>query len=56
MKTTLIETTKATFSESVPLKRLGTVQEVASAYVHLITNGFITGKVLAVDGGVMLRK
>ena len=23
--------------------------------VHLITNGFITGQVLAVDGGVMLR-
>jgi NAD(P)-dependent dehydrogenase (short-subunit alcohol dehydrogenase family) len=40
----------------VPLKRLGTVQGVASAYVHLITNGFITGQVLAVDGGVMLRK
>jgi NAD(P)-dependent dehydrogenase (short-subunit alcohol dehydrogenase family) len=26
-----LETAKATFSESVPLKRLGTVQEVASA-------------------------
>ncbi len=51
-----LETAKATFSESVPLKRLGTVQEVASAYVYLMTNGFITGQVLAVDGGVMLRK
>lgn len=51
-----LETAKAAFSESVPLKRLGTVQEVASAYVHLMTNGFITGQVLAVDGGVMLRK
>ena len=51
-----LETAKAAFSESVPLKRLGTVQEVASAYVHLMTNGFITGQVLAVDSGVMLRK
>jgi NAD(P)-dependent dehydrogenase (short-subunit alcohol dehydrogenase family) len=47
---------KAAFRESVPLQRLGTVAEVASAYVHLMTNGFITGQVLAVDGGVMLRK
>jgi NAD(P)-dependent dehydrogenase (short-subunit alcohol dehydrogenase family) len=46
----------AGFSESVPLKRLGTVEEVAAAYVHLMRNGFITGQVLAVDGGVMLRK
>jgi NAD(P)-dependent dehydrogenase (short-subunit alcohol dehydrogenase family) len=44
------------FSESVPLKRLATVEEVASAYVYLMRNDFITGQVLAVDGGVMLRK
>jgi NAD(P)-dependent dehydrogenase (short-subunit alcohol dehydrogenase family) len=47
---------EAGFGESVPLRRLSTVEEVASAYVHLMTNGFITGQVLAVDGGVMLRK
>jgi Enoyl-(Acyl carrier protein) reductase len=42
--------------EGVPLKRLGTIEEVASTYIHLMTNGFITGQVLAVDGGAMLRK
>jgi NAD(P)-dependent dehydrogenase (short-subunit alcohol dehydrogenase family) len=47
---------KAAFAQGVPLQRLGTVEEVASAYVFLMTNGFITGQVLAVDGGVMLRK
>jgi len=51
-----LETAQAGFSESVPLKRLATVDEVASAYVYLMTNGFITGQILAVDGGVMLRK
>ena len=51
-----LEKAQAAFSESVPLKRLGRVEEVASAYIHLMTNGFITGQVLAVDGGVMLRK
>ena len=47
---------EAAFIAGVPLRRLGTVQEVASAYLHMMTNGFVTGQVLAVDGGVMLRK
>jgi NAD(P)-dependent dehydrogenase (short-subunit alcohol dehydrogenase family) len=51
-----LEEAQAEFGESVPLKRLATVEEVASAYVHLMSNSFITGQVLAVDGGVMLRK
>lgn len=51
-----LEEAQAGFIESVPLKRLATVEEVASAYVHLMNNGFITGQVLDVDGGVMLRK
>jgi len=51
-----LEKAQVAFRESVPLTRLGTVEEIASAYVHLMTNGFITGQVLAVDGGVMLRK
>jgi len=40
----------------VPLKRLDAVEEAASAYVHLITKGFITGQVVAVDGGVTPRQ
>jgi NAD(P)-dependent dehydrogenase (short-subunit alcohol dehydrogenase family) len=51
-----LEKAQAAFSENVPLQRLGTAEEVATAYVHLMTNGFITGQVLSVDGGVMLRK
>jgi NAD(P)-dependent dehydrogenase (short-subunit alcohol dehydrogenase family) len=31
-------------------------EEVASAYIHLMANTFITGQILAVDGGVMLDK
>jgi NAD(P)-dependent dehydrogenase (short-subunit alcohol dehydrogenase family) len=48
------EATKAAVTERVPLRRLGEVDEVASAYEHLMSNRFITGQVLAVDGGVML--
>ena len=51
-----LETAQAAFSASIPLQRVGTVEEVASAYIYLMTNGFITGQVLPVDGGVMLRK
>jgi NAD(P)-dependent dehydrogenase (short-subunit alcohol dehydrogenase family) len=56
MVATELEAAEAAFAERVPLKRLGTVEDVASTYVHLMMNRFITGQVLAVDGGVMLRK
>jgi NAD(P)-dependent dehydrogenase (short-subunit alcohol dehydrogenase family) len=39
-----------------PLRRLGTPEEVASAYVFLMANTYITGQVLCIDGGMMLRK
>jgi NAD(P)-dependent dehydrogenase (short-subunit alcohol dehydrogenase family) len=51
-----LEQTQAGFAELVALKRLGTPEQVASAYIHLIANDFITGQVLSVDGGVMLSK
>jgi NAD(P)-dependent dehydrogenase (short-subunit alcohol dehydrogenase family) len=51
-----LEQAQAGFAETVPLRRLGTPEQVASAYIHLITNNFITGQVLSVDGGVMLAK
>ena len=51
-----VEQAQARFAELVPLKRLGTSKQVASTYLHLITNDFITGQVVPVDGGVMLSK
>lgn len=51
-----IEKIEAGFVRSVPLQRLATVEEVASTYLFLMSNGFVTGQVVAVDGGVMLRK
>jgi NAD(P)-dependent dehydrogenase (short-subunit alcohol dehydrogenase family) len=44
------------FAASVPLRRVATTAEVATAYLLLMTNTFITGQVLVVDGGVMLAK
>ncbi len=42
------------FAQKVPLGRVADVEEVAAAYLHLLTNRYVTGQVLAVDGGVML--
>jgi NAD(P)-dependent dehydrogenase (short-subunit alcohol dehydrogenase family) len=49
-----LDAMQAGFAGTVPLARLATAREVASTYIHLMDNGFITGQVIAVDGGVML--
>ncbi|WP_221762671.1 SDR family oxidoreductase [Nonomuraea sp. WAC 01424] len=38
----------------MPLGRFGTAQEAASASLFLMTNNFVTGTVLTVDGGQTL--
>ncbi len=37
--------------ENLPVGRIGTAEEVAQAALLLMTNGFITGEVLHIDGG-----
>ncbi|MGI5130021.1 SDR family oxidoreductase [Pseudonocardia sp. CA-107938] len=46
------EQIRAGFVQQVPLRRLATIEEVASAYLYLMSATFVTGQVLAVDGGV----
>ncbi|MGH2625841.1 MAG: SDR family oxidoreductase, partial [Anaerolineales bacterium] len=45
------------FVEAVPLGRLGTAEEVAQAVVYLASDGagYVTGQVLNVDGGLVMR-
>lgn len=45
---------KERFETSIPLHRVATIDELASAYIFLMSNTFITGQKLAVDGGIML--
>jgi 3-oxoacyl-[acyl-carrier protein] reductase len=38
----------------VPIKRLGTAQEIASFVIAGIENDFLNGKILEVDGGLVV--
>jgi NAD(P)-dependent dehydrogenase (short-subunit alcohol dehydrogenase family) len=40
--------------ERVPLRRLGSPEDIARAAVYLIESEFVTGEVLTVDGGQRL--
>lgn len=46
------ETFTARAAQAMPLRRLGAAEEIAEAVLALITNRFITGAVLPVDGGM----
>lgn len=52
----LIEQMKETILEHTPLRRLGTPEDVAAVVAFLASDeaGFITGQVIAVDGGMVL--
>jgi NAD(P)-dependent dehydrogenase (short-subunit alcohol dehydrogenase family) len=39
----------------IPLRREGTPEQVASLIVQLITNEFITGETMVIDGGMSMR-
>lgn len=42
------------FEQTIPLKRIAQIEELAMTYIFLMKNGFITGQHIAVDGGIML--
>jgi 3-oxoacyl-[acyl-carrier protein] reductase len=56
MMETIPDKVLETFTSRTPLQRLGTVEELASAYLYLASEeaGFINGTVLSVDGGLSL--
>lgn len=51
---TQLEQLKKNQADKIPLKRTATIEEVASAYLFLMQNNFITGQEIVVDGGVGL--
>ncbi|MCH4009868.1 SDR family oxidoreductase [Companilactobacillus sp.] len=43
------------FSQNVPLRRVATIPEVASGYIYLMQNNFVTGQILNIDVGIDLN-
>lgn len=44
----------STIASRLPIGRVGTAEDIAAATLMLMTNGFITGVTLDVDGGGVL--
>ncbi|HHT7469342.1 TPA: SDR family oxidoreductase [Raoultella planticola] len=49
-----VDNTRQHFASVIPLGRTAEIDELASAYLFLMKNDFVTGQQLAVDGGIML--
>ena len=49
------EARKHNLDNRIPLRRFGAPDDVASAAVELLTNRFITGETLVIDGGMSMR-
>lgn len=49
------EAAYAGYAAATPLKRVGTVEEVAAAVLFLMDNRFMTGSVIHPDGGFVMR-
>jgi NAD(P)-dependent dehydrogenase (short-subunit alcohol dehydrogenase family) len=45
----------AAVAESLPVGRVGQADEIAQAVIMAMTNGFLTGAVLDIDGGHLVR-
>jgi NAD(P)-dependent dehydrogenase (short-subunit alcohol dehydrogenase family) len=49
------EAKKHNLENRIPLRCEGTADQVAGLIVHLITNDYITGETVAIDGGLTMR-
>jgi NAD(P)-dependent dehydrogenase (short-subunit alcohol dehydrogenase family) len=49
------EAEKNNLENRIPLARFGKPENVSTAAVELLTNPFITGETLVVDGGMSMR-
>ncbi|MFR4985849.1 MAG: 3-oxoacyl-[acyl-carrier-protein] reductase [Lachnospirales bacterium] len=54
MTDVLPDSIKENILNTIPLKRMGTTDEIASTAVFLAKNKYITGQVITVDGGMVM--
>lgn len=50
-----LEAERDNLDRRIPLQRFGKAEDVATASVELLTNPFITGETLVIDGGMSMR-
>ncbi len=50
----LSERVKKNILEQIPLKRLGSTNEVAQGAVFLVQNDYVTGQTIVIDGGMTI--
>lgn len=55
MTAQLSDKVKVEILKQIPLKRLGSTQEVAQAAIFLAENDYITGQTITVDGGLTMQ-
>ncbi|MGY3766085.1 3-oxoacyl-[acyl-carrier-protein] reductase [Vagococcus vulneris] len=55
MTDVLSDKVKEQVSEQIPLRRMGTTEDVAKAAIFLATSPYITGQVINVDGGMVMN-
>jgi NAD(P)-dependent dehydrogenase (short-subunit alcohol dehydrogenase family) len=46
---------KHNLEKRIPLHREGTIEDAATASLELMTNQFITGELITIDGGMSMR-
>ena len=54
MTDVLSDSIKESVLNTIPLKRFGTTEEIASTAIFLAKNKYITGQVITVDGGMVM--
>jgi pteridine reductase len=50
----LMDEARQKIIEQIPLKRTGTPQDIAEAILFLVTNDYVNGQIIAIDGGRQL--
>jgi len=55
MTDSLPEKTKQSILDQIPLNRIGQAEEVADLVTYLANQNYITGQVIAIDGGVTMQ-
>ena len=55
MTAVLSDKVKDAMKAQIPMKRFGSVEEIATAALFVSTQEYITGQTIAIDGGMVMQ-